>query len=207
MNDTNLSTATCLATAFAAAVFALAAVPAHAAGIACPVAYENGVTVSTACQIGGAHNDFLEPLQVNEDALFDFEDWQFAGKALDSNDPAVVDIGFGVVGNGLGGTWSVDDNTWTTLGVTHLMLVLKGGRAHQPEDGYLAYLIETGATSGTYNSPFVNLNNPQAGLTGISHISAYVRQGTTTVPEPASLTLFGLGLGAACLRRRWRGRE
>jgi len=206
MTGTHLSTRVRLAAAFAAGLFAIAPGPADAAGIACPGAYSGGVSPSTACQVGGAHNDFLDPLQVNEDSLFGFDDWVFAGKALESDtDAATVDIGFGAVGTNLSGEWFVDGGVWTDPGISHLMLVLKGGRPHQP-GGFLAYLIETGATEGTYVSPFVNLNNPQAGFTGISHISAYVRAQPTDVPEPASVTLVGFGLlaTAASLRRRSR---
>jgi hypothetical protein len=195
-----------LATTFAAGVFTLLPGSARADGIACPPAYSGGVSPSTACQVGGAHNDFLNPLQVNEDSLFGFDDWVFAGKAVGaSSDAPTVDIGFGATGTGLAGDWFVNDDIWTDLGVSHLMLVMKGGTPHQP-GGFLAYLIETGATDGTYVSPFVNLNNPNAGLTGISHISAYVRLQETDVPEPASTALLGFGLTAAgaWLRRKRR---
>jgi hypothetical protein len=202
IRESNARTRIASAALFALSLVAIDAGTAHASGIVCPVAYASAVTLNAGCQIGGDHNDFLAPLQVNEDSLFGYDDWVFAGKAVGtSTDEPVIDIGFGATGNGLGGEWFVDDDLWTGLGIANLMIVMKGGAANQP-GGFLAFLIETGETEGTYVSPFVNLRNPTV-LTGISHLSAYVRQDEgEDVPEPASLALVGIGLLAAAARLR-----
>jgi hypothetical protein len=82
------------------------------------------------------------------------------------------------------------------------MLVFKGGASANIEPNiYVGYLIADGATSGTYLTPFKNLNG-KGNATGISHISAYYRIQQNTVPEPQMLVLFGVGL--LCAARRLR---
>jgi hypothetical protein len=180
---------------------------ASAAGITCsatigfnpPIA--DNVTPSTGCELGSTNNDSLgsDPAlyQVNQDGMFGFDDWLFAGKAPSGSEAEDADIGFSVVGNSISGTWSIAD-LWSTLPISHLMLVFKGGN-HEP-DTYVAYLIEVGATEGDYLTPFKHHSRDQA--TDISHISAYVRQGTSTIPEPSALALLGFGLTAAARRLR-----
>jgi hypothetical protein len=143
------------------------------------------VTPSSACQIGSTQNDFLNPLQVNADGLFGFSDWKFGEKELEASEQA-VNLGFHVSGGLLSGTWSIND-VWKSLGITHLMIVLKGGT-----DNFAAYLIDFGATSGTYSTAFFNPKNGNG--KDISHISVYYRTGMRVVPEPQLLVLFGLGL-------------
>ena len=87
---------------------------ARAASITCPALIGNSphiadnVTPSTGCEIGGTNNDFLgsDPtlFQVNVDAMFGFNDWQFAGKAFEAE--SGLDIGLSVTGvasSGYGG--------------------------------------------------------------------------------------------------------
>jgi hypothetical protein len=181
--------------------------PASAAGITCsatigfnpPIA--DNVTPSTSCELGSTNNDSLgsDPAlyQVNQDEMFGFGDWLFAGRAPSGSEEKDVDIGFSVVGDSISGTWSIDD-LWSSLPISHLMLVLKGGN-HEP-DTYVAYLIEAGATTGDYLTPFQHHSRDQP--TDISHISAYVRQGTPTIPEPSALALLAFGLTAAARRLR-----
>jgi hypothetical protein len=180
---------------------------AGAASITCPALIGNSphiadnVTPSTGCEIGGTNNDFLgsDPtlFQVNVDAMFGFDDWQFAGKAFEAE--SGLDIGLSVTGGPISGTWSIDD-VWTSQGISDLMLVFKGGVPKDPGN-FVGYLIGTGATSGSYVTPF-RTPTGRGGAADISHMSAYVRIGdssdttgdVTEVPEPASLLLFGAGL-------------
>lgn len=193
------------ATAAVAALLGIVSVrPAHASGIACGVSISGKVTPTTACEIGSTNNDQLGPTpadyQVNKDEIFGFDDWLFAEKGFDSEE--LVDFGLTLTGDAISGTWSIDD-VWTTLGVTEIMFVFKDG-THIP-DKYVAYLLLTGATSGTYMTPFTHMSG--SGVpTEISHISVYYRIGEADVPEPSVLALLGFGL-AASARRYYRSRR
>ena len=129
--------------------------------------------------------------------MFGFNDWQFAGKAFEAE--SGLDIGLSVAGGPISGIWSIDD-VWTSQGISDLMLVFKGGVPKDPGN-FVGYLIDTGATSGSYITPF-RTPTGRGGAADISHMSAYVRIGdssdttgdVTEVPEPASLLLFGAGL-------------
>jgi hypothetical protein len=135
--------------------------------------------------------------------MFGFDDWLFAEKGFDTE--VDVDFGLTLTGDAISGTWTIDD-VWTTLGVTEIMFVFKDG-AHIP-DTYVGYLLLTGATSGTYMSPFTHSSG--SGVpTEISHLSVYYRIGDTPppdVPEPSVLALLGLG-AAASVRRIRRSRR
>ena len=194
-----------VATMAVAAFVTIAVQPAQAAGITCSAALAAKVTPTTACEIGSTNNDKLGPTpadyQVNKDEIFGFDDWLFAEKAFSGGES--VDFGLTITGDAFSGTWSIDD-VWTTLGVTELMLVFKDGN-HIP-DSYVAYLVLTGATSGTYASPFTHKSGSGT-PTAISHISVYFRaDDVPDVPEPATLALLGIGL-AATARRYRRSRQ
>jgi hypothetical protein len=180
------------------------------AGVGFGAPISDNVTPSTGCEIGGANNDFLggtpSQHQVNADTMFGFNDWVFAEKAFES--AQAIDIGLSITGNPISGTWAVND-IWSTLNVSELMLVFKGGSSKQPGQ-YVGYLIADGAIAGSYLTPF--LTTGQGSGAAVSHVSAYIRQSTTVteheltpVPEPTSLVLFGTG--AALLARRLRRGE
>jgi hypothetical protein len=160
---------------------------------------ENNVLANAGCELGSTNNDFLNPLQVNLDSMFGFSDWIFAEKVLEDPEED-IDIGLVLTGNEQSGTWSIND-VWDTY--SHVMLVFKGGGGNIEPSEYVGYLLVNGDTSGTYMTPFSNLNNGNP--TDISHVSGYVRVKPPgeIIPEPASISLVGLLLGALALRR-WR---
>ena len=160
---------------------------------------ENNVLANAGCELGTTNNDFLSsPLQVNKDSMFGFSDWVFAEKVLEDPEED-IDIGLALTGDEISGTWSIND-VWATY--SHVMLVFKGGGGNIVPSDYVGYLLVNGDTSGTYSTPFSNAINGNPA--DISHVSGYVRVKPPgeVIPEPASITLVGLLLGALVLRRR-----
>jgi hypothetical protein len=158
---------------------------------------QNNVWSNAGCQVGSTNNDHLgsPPIQVNADSLFGFTDWIFAEKGFEAEQ--AIDVGLFIFGNAKAGVWSLDEAIWSVY--SDVMIVLKGGNGDTLPSSYVGYLLEEGASWGTYLSPFLNGSKRK----DISHISIYVRSGDTAVPEPTTLALIGLGLvGIAYLRRR-----
>lgn len=94
-------------------------------------------------------------------------------------------------GDNKSGTWSV--SSWA--GIAQAMLVVKGA------DGFIAYLMDLSATSGSWNT--LGLVNNGGKQPEISHLSLYTTSGPAPIPLPAAgfLLLGALG-GLAALRRR-----
>lgn len=136
-------------------------------------------------------------LDVNTHEMFDFSDWQYAGKdnGLNGVDEAgTVDIGLSLSGGTISGNWTIDSNVWSNY--EDVMFVLKGGNGGNDTTNYVGWLLDGSATTGTYDSPF---NNPSNGnQKNISHFTAYVRgtgsgtpPTTGVVPEPSTYAMFG----------------
>jgi hypothetical protein len=162
------------------------AAPAKAIAIACPINLNDNLSGSPACQYSTtANNDFLNtnPITVNAEQFFGFNDWKFGGKIGENT-------GYNGVGTGQSGTWnitSVAQANWINA-----MLIFKDGN----DTTLVGYLTNT-LLSGNWSSPFENPPFNVRNTRNVSHISVYYREGQP-IPTPALLPgLVGLGLAAA----------
>lgn len=133
------------------------------------------------CEKSSATQDFLNtnPMTVNAEQFFGFNDWVFLDKD-EMGDNA-----------GQSGNWAVDPSIWDDY--SNLLLVFKDGK----DTTLLGYLAANGASSGTWESPFREPEfdvNPDSKIKDVSHISYYVRGAVTRVPDTGSIVLMLIGL-------------
>jgi len=166
---------------------------ASAATVPCSAQISGLVSGASGCEISPSSNQDMvnNPLTVNTEAFFGNADWVFEGK--------IGDLGFGT-GSGSGLSGSYDFSGEGVVG--QVLLIFKGGN-----NPLVGYLLNSGVTSGTWSTPFVE---PTFDLPGnsqaqnLSHLSVYSRTPSPSpVPLPAAgfLLIAGLG-GLAALRRR-----
>ena len=173
-----------------AAVLALATVgyvtPASAVPVSCKVVTNNHMLVDSAhvqsCidagtgNIGNGQND----------------DFLNAGNTGWTDISSQASLSF--TQNGSTGTFSFDSSLWDDF--ADLAIGFKFGTGNEPDEWFV-YLLQDLVSSGNWE--FVNVFGKGGGL---SHLVLYAGEGTTTVPEPAMLTLFGLGLLSFGFARR-----
>lgn len=92
------------------------------------------------------------------------------------------------------GTFFFDSSIWSSF--DDIAIGFKFGTGNQPDEWFV-YLLQDLVSSGNWE--FVNVFGKGGGL---SHLTFYAGEGTTTVPEPATLLLFGLGLLSLGFARR-----
>lgn len=161
---------------------------AQAGVIACHPTSLTLVTNTVDCEKSSATQDFLNtnPITVNAEQFFGFNDWVF----LDKNDLAD--------NAGQSGNWAVNPAIWDDYG--YLMLIFKDGAGTT----LLGYLAADGVSSGTWSSPFREPEfdmQPDNKIKDVSHISYYVRGAVTKVPDTGSIVLILIGLAFLGLSR------
>jgi hypothetical protein len=110
--------------------------------------------------------------------------------------------GLGLVGIGAGaftqsgstGTFSFASSLWDTW--SEIAIGFKFGTGNNPDEWFV-YSLNPSISSGSWQ--FVNVFGRGGGL---SHIQLYGIPGGTTVPEPSTLALLGIGMLAAGFARR-----
>ena len=222
--DVNTKTLSPLFPAVALAVGVALGVPAHASLIDCDsptldTDISGRVTPSIGCQIlepiSGPNSNVNDSLSlINEEMYFGHDDWLFDGKWEDPTpsgadallplipDPDAPATLIDFDGDAQSGNWTLLNNSLWDL-YSDLMFIFKDGA----NTNLVGYLMEVGATEGSYDSPFISppFEFQGSGPRDISHISIYMRENGVQIPAPGVLGLFGLGLlglGWTLRRRR-----
>ena len=157
-----------------------------------------GPTTNSGCEIGSTNNDFLNPLQVNADVMFNKTDWVLVSKTDPVDAPS--------------GSFDFGANFFDTY--DKALLVLKGGNGTNiAPNNYVGYLLVAGVdgASGTWLSPFLNTNS--GNRTDVSHVTYYgqLRDGDpgpgpapSPVPLPPAVFLLLAALGGLGVLGWWR---
>ena len=175
-----------------------ASLPAAAATFAdCEGDVLTGVSPNAGCtELIGVVNDDAAAMNMAPGA-FGETTWEFIGR--DNAQPETGDIGIFTGTDFITARFSFDGAL--TAGFSKVSLVLKSAASADP-CAVIAYLLEDGQTSGTYDSPFLCRQGSQQEL---SHLTLYGIRGTAPVPLPAvgagGLALALVLLGSAARRR------
>jgi|GEM_PF-2804486 len=123
------------------------------------------------------------------DALFPGDSWTSAGEVTSAGTNSFFTIGVtsgAFDSSPVSGTWTILDSFWDTF--SQAVVSMHVGQGNGSPDAW-AWEMSSNASSGTWS--YEKLTGEGGGL---SNIKLFGRGVAVTVPEPGSLTLFGLGL-------------
>lgn len=97
-------------------------------------------------------------------------------------------------GGDAGGTWTIHSDFWATYGDAAISMHVGNGGG---DPDHFVWLIVDGETSGTWAYDFKS-----GGGGGLSNLQLWGRGEGTTVPEPGTIALLGIGIVGLSLCRK-----
>jgi hypothetical protein len=161
---------------------------------------QNHMTINTSwaisCLASGVGN-----IQGSDTDLFaNGTDWKFIEKSEGGAATPLYSLSY-IPGVGdatsITGSWSLSSSFWSLY--DEAAVGFKFGTGNTPDEWFV-FDVKEDSTGGawTFFSELINGN----GKGGLSHLNLYAKERTTTVSEPATLGLLGLGLLGLSLTRR-----
>lgn len=185
-----------------AAALALAAMayvaPASAIPVSCKDTSKNYMNVDSAyvasCIDAGVGN--IGQGGDNDPFLDAHPEWSLIGQipVLGNNLGSFTQDGPFSPTNNNSGSFTLNPDLWDDFG--DIAIGFKFGTGNKPDEWFV-YLLQDLVSSGDWS--FINTNHRGGGL---SHLALFGVEGTHNVPEPAMLTLLGLGLLSVGFARR-----
>jgi len=153
---------------------------------------QGSVSGSVDCQDGaiGSNNDFPAPDTVNTESFFGHDDWEYLSKFnVEEGLDVEIDVDWIVTPESGSwadnkGFWSFNADVWSNY--ADVMIVVKNGN-NDPGIYFSGYLLDNTPTSMPTSGSW------ETGDKDLSHLTLYGR-GSTPVPEPTTMLLFGTGL-------------
>jgi len=174
--------------------------PAWSIPAVCQDINKNHMTIDTSWAISCLASGVGNLQGSNTDFFANGTDWSFIEKSENSNPGSSYGLTY-TAGAGdstsITGSWSFSSTFWDTYG--EAALGFKFGTGNTPDEWFV-FDVKNGSTGGdwTFFSTLVNGN----GTGGLSHMNLYAKEKGTSVSEPATLGLLGLGLLGLSLTRR-----
>jgi hypothetical protein len=161
------------------------------------------VTNSDVCDTGPGNPNSSDDLE-DLGGAFDDRTWTKRGDVTSNGDfSSLLNVSLNPGSRwgrpNVSGTWTLTPNFWLQYG-NAVITIHVGGNPDRAPDDFGAFIINYGATSGSWS--FNQVNGVQGG--GLSNVAIWTSGPPRKVPEPATLGLLGLGLASVGLMRRRR---